>query len=94
MSINMKIISALIIAVILLATTGCSSTHSPQKTQGTNVETELPADERKAYADALEQLKSDQADKSMSTLIKITAQHPNFLAGWINLTHVYIKNKK
>jgi Tfp pilus assembly protein PilF len=91
----MKILSKKIfiyIALIFVCLSGCTNTPSDGKrTTSSTKAIELNADEQNSYQDALEAIKSDNPEKAIQPLAKITHNHSEHLGAWINLANAYIK---
>jgi len=92
-NLNKKISICIFIAIAFLSS--CTNTPSEgKKNTSAASSVELSTDEQKTYQDALEALKADNADKAISSLVKIANNHPNHIGAWINLAHAYLTKTK
>jgi Tfp pilus assembly protein PilF len=90
---NRRISFCIVVALIFLS--GCANTPSENKKSTSATKgVELSADEQKSYQDALEAIKTDEADKALQPLVKIVHSHPEHLGAWINLSNAYLKGLK
>ncbi|RYY77084.1 MAG: tetratricopeptide repeat protein [Gammaproteobacteria bacterium] len=83
------------IVLTLIFLSGCSNTPSESRkssTLSTNVE--LSVDEQSTYQEALEAIRSDNAEKAIQPLVKITRSHSEHIGAWINLANAYLKISK
>ena len=92
-NLNRKFFTCFIFALIFL--NSCSNTPSEtRKGAATGKSVELNADEQKFYQDALEAIKSNEAERAIQPLVKISNDHPEHIGAWINLANSYLKVAK
>lgn len=79
---------------VVVVVTGCSSTTGDSKKSIPTKGAELNIDEQKSYLEALEALKTENADKAIPPLARIANNHPEHLGVWINLANAYVTTAK
>lgn len=82
------------LAAVLLFLSSCQTSEKPAKQASRSVNVELSTAEQKNYQDALDAIKTGRADSAISTLTKITNNHPDHIGAWVNLANSYLIAKK
>ncbi len=90
----MKAFNLYIFTAVLFFLSSCQTSEKPAKQTSRTVNVELSATEQKNYQDALEAIKAGRLDSAISTLTKITNNHPDHIGAWINLANSYLLAKK
>lgn len=93
----MKILNTLFLVctyAVLFGLSGCASTPSETKKITSIANVQLSADEQNAYQNALEDIKSEHADKAIPILNKIANNHSDHIGAWINLANAYYADTK
>jgi tetratricopeptide (TPR) repeat protein len=92
---NIHITATICFAFALIILSGCVNIPSDAR-KGTAPAkgVELNGEEQKSYQDALEAIKANEAERAISTLVKISNSHPEHFGAWINLANAYLKEMK